>query len=639
MYKVDSDVRYSQGGNNVSICAYDTNNDGYDEQILKNGRSDVCKFITSDDGFFNLYGVNYDPDDNSYMDLKFGIKMKNDDVEIKGTDSYDDSIISKTFFQGATETRHNESRTNINVGNVVGVNNNHVLPYFYLETITNAHNNLYSKTNYDIPKVDIVNSPFVFRHIEYLHGGSEHDFIENTISYMSLSSNVGVNLQYSSILTHEYGHHIQHRVYEDKHSSAIPPCSSHVFTDFRTQECGWSEGWAWFVASWLLDDSTLTIPDDNDNPITLDLENTNRDNTSFPRANSFDGSRNEGWVAATLYDIIDPRGENGNDDIHNQESKLWKAFASNDAQTILEFETDWDNLRYPSLDNMFALNTIRENSDTENPEIEITSPYNRYTSSSTTITIRGESSDNVEVASVKLYVNNNLISTLTSNLDEWSVNVTLPRSTNTIKAVAEDTSGNSSTDTLFIFYSEPSNPPRKTVTPTSGSVTSTFTTISWSAPSAGDSPITGYDIFREASPKILIATVPSTQLSYVDSTVLPSTTYQYTVSAKNQFGSGEESDPITITTLADTEKPVIVINPPNSVTLTQGDIYSELGASCTDGIDGNISNITIVSNVDVTTVGTYQVTYDCQDAAGNNADQIIRTVHVVIPQVLQYYLQ
>ena len=133
--------------------------------------------------------------------------------------------------------------------------------------------------------------------------------------------------------------------------------------------------------------------------------------------------------------------------------------------------------------------------------------------------------------------------------------------------------------------------------------------------------------------KILIATVPATQLSYIDSTVLPSTTYQYTVSAKNQYGSGEESDPVTITTLADTEKPVIVINPPNSVTLTQGDIYSELGASCTDNIDGNISNITITSNVDVTTVGTYQVTYDCQDAAGNNADQIIRTVHVVIPQV------
>ena len=197
-----------------------------------------------------------------------------------------------------------------------------------------------------------------------------------------------------------------------------------------------------------------------------------------------------------------------------------------------------------------------------------------------------------------------------------------------------DSNGATDSETVSITVTAiPNSSPRKTVTPTSGSVTSTFTTISWSAPSAGSGPITGYDIFREASPKILIATVPATQLSYVDSTVLPSTTYQYTVSAKNQFGSGEESDPITITTLADTEKPVIVINPPNPQSITKDDIYSELGASCTDNIDGNISNVVIVSNVNTATPGTYQVTYDCQDVAGNNADQIIRTVHVVIPQV------
>ena len=36
----------------------------------------------------------------------------------------------------------------------------------------------------------------------------------------------------------------------------------------------------------------------------------------------------------------------------------------------------------------------------------------------------------------------------------------------------------------------------------------------------------------------------------------------------------------------------------------------------------------------------YQVTYDCQDAAGNNAIQVIRTVTVTpTPQVLQYYPQ
>ena len=270
------------------------------------------------------------------------------------------------------------------------------------------------------------------------------------------------------------------------------------------------------------------------------------------------------------------------------------------------------------------------------PEIRITSPTTgtHYNTNNNQVTLGGTSYDNEDVQSIRFELNGVHIGTITSNLDNWTFGpFTVSRSSNTLHAIAEDTAGNTELDELFILYSDPrNNSPSKAIKPIPTFISPTSVTLNWSAP-VSIPDIDWYDIFRSSSPKELIATVPHDQLTYTDNDVSPSTTYTYTISAKNDFGNGEESDPITITTLSDTERPVITINPPNPVTLTQGDIYSESGASCTDDIDGNISNVAIVSNVDVTTVGTYQVTYDCQDAAGNNAVQKTRTVNVVIPHV------
>ena len=54
-----------------------------------------------------------------------------------------------------------------------------------------------------------------------------------------------------------------------------------------------------------------------------------------------------------------------------------------------------------------------------------------------------------------------------------------------------------------------------------------------------------------------------------------------------------------------------------------------LGATATDSYDGDLtSSITVSSNVDTNTVGTYTVTYTVSDAAGNQATET-RTVNVV----------
>jgi len=77
----------------------------------------------------------------------------------------------------------------------------------------------------------------------------------------------------------------------------------------------------------------------------------------------------------------------------------------------------------------------------------------------------------------------------------------------------------------------------------------------------------------------------------------------------------------------DTIAPVISLNGASVITSEIGATYTDLGASASDDYDSVVS-IQIVSNVDINTIGAYQVTYDAVDSAGNEANQVIRTVNV-----------
>ncbi|MEM5565566.1 choice-of-anchor J domain-containing protein [Psychroserpens sp. AS72] len=81
----------------------------------------------------------------------------------------------------------------------------------------------------------------------------------------------------------------------------------------------------------------------------------------------------------------------------------------------------------------------------------------------------------------------------------------------------------------------------------------------------------------------------------------------------------------------DLEAPVISLIGASTLTLNLGDTYNELGATATDNVDGNISgNISVGgATVNSNAVGTYVVTYNVSDAAGNDAIQVVRTVNVI----------
>lgn len=105
--------------------------------------------------------------------------------------------------------------------------------------------------------------------------------------------------------------------------------------------------------------------------------------------------------------------------------------------------------------------------------------------------------------------------------------------------------------------------------------------------------------------------------------VTEATTYSYC------FGSCEAAS----TCALDITAPVITLIGDNPQEINNGDAYTEQGATATDDVDGDIStNIVIDSSaVDTSVDGSYTVTYDVSDAAGNAAAQVTRTVNVSTP--------
>ena len=85
---------------------------------------------------------------------------------------------------------------------------------------------------------------------------------------------------------------------------------------------------------------------------------------------------------------------------------------------------------------------------------------------------------------------------------------------------------------------------------------------------------------------------------------------------------------ITVEPALDTEDPVLTLNGSATVTHTQGEVYTDPGANWTDNVDGSGTVYADIA-LDVDTLGEQVLTYNYQDAGGNDAVQVTRTVTVV----------
>ena len=80
------------------------------------------------------------------------------------------------------------------------------------------------------------------------------------------------------------------------------------------------------------------------------------------------------------------------------------------------------------------------------------------------------------------------------------------------------------------------------------------------------------------------------------------------------------------------DPPLITLIGSANLTLTVGELYTEQGTIAQDPEDGDISEGVVIGGdaVNTSIAGTYVVTYNVTDSAGNAADEVIRTVNVAI---------
>ncbi|XID90250.1 Ig-like domain-containing protein [Paenibacillaceae bacterium WGS1546] len=121
--------------------------------------------------------------------------------------------------------------------------------------------------------------------------------------------------------------------------------------------------------------------------------------------------------------------------------------------------------------------------------------------------------------------------------------------------------------------------------------------------------------------------------TYTPTVAWPEGTHSITATATDAAGNTSAAS-TAISVTIDTTAPIISLNGDASVRIVVGTTYTDAGASASDAVQGDVTGDIVVHNpVDSNVVGTYIVTYNVSDHAGNAADEVQRTVTVIPPAV------
>jgi PKD repeat protein len=102
-----------------------------------------------------------------------------------------------------------------------------------------------------------------------------------------------------------------------------------------------------------------------------------------------------------------------------------------------------------------------------------------------------------------------------------------------------------------------------------------------------------------------------------------------TACGPNQFGQFVD---FRLYITDDVTPPVITLNGSPVINLSKCQNYVDASATAWDAVDGFVS-VTVTGSVNTTSIGSYTITYNAVDAAGNNAAPVTRTVNVVADNV------
>ena len=110
-------------------------------------------------------------------------------------------------------------------------------------------------------------------------------------------------------------------------------------------------------------------------------------------------------------------------------------------------------------------------------------------------------------------------------------------------------------------------------------------------------------------------------------------TYTITYNVSDAAGNPATQVIRTVNVMNEITIPVITLTGDASISLLLGATYIDAGATASDNPDGDITNnITTVNPVNINALGTYTITYNVSDAAGNAAMQVTRTVVVSVTE-------
>ena len=138
-------------------------------------------------------------------------------------------------------------------------------------------------------------------------------------------------------------------------------------------------------------------------------------------------------------------------------------------------------------------------------------------------------------------------------------------------------------------------------------------------------PISGY--ISAATPDTF--TIDSNNITQLVTLNITSSSQETTTSIDAAASKvlSETIESTTTTLPADTTPPVIVLTGDEVINLIINETFKDPGATATDNVDASVA-VTSTSSVDTSKVGSYKVSYDAVDAAGNAAATVTRKVKV-----------
>ena len=125
--------------------------------------------------------------------------------------------------------------------------------------------------------------------------------------------------------------------------------------------------------------------------------------------------------------------------------------------------------------------------------------------------------------------------------------------------------------------------------------------------------------------------INGTNISTTIEGLTPNTIYYVRVFLTNNFGDFYGNEVSFTTSELDEVPPIITLNGESTISLFVGDSYIEQGATATDDVDGDLIGSIVIGGDEVNTsvAGTYLVTYNVSDVAGNAAIEVVRTVNII----------